>query len=244
MIYVMSDIHGDFEKYEKMLQKIKFRDADLLYILGDVIDRGKNSIKILSDMMMRSNVIPVLGNHEYAACVCLPKLLEEITDESIASLEEEDYRNLIEWSNIGGNTTIKELVKIPKEEREYILEYLEEFSLYEEVEVNGREFVLVHAGLEHFSPERPLDDYDLSELIFETPDYDKVYFEKKYLVTGHLPTRVIFARDQGLLLEEVPKEKYSDQIFQKNRHIAIDCGCSYGGKLGCLCLDTLEEFYV
>lgn len=27
-------------------------------------------------------------------------------------------------------------------------------------------------------------------------------------------------------------------------HISIDCGCAYGGRLGCICLDTMEEFYV
>ena len=35
------------------------------------------------------------------------------------------------------------------------------------------------------------------------------------------------------------------KIYQKGNLIDIDCGCIYpGGKLGCLCLDTMEEFYV
>ena len=50
--YVMSDIHGDYERYRKMLQLIRFKDTDTLYILGDIIDRGSNGIKILQDMMM------------------------------------------------------------------------------------------------------------------------------------------------------------------------------------------------
>lgn len=33
-------------------------------------------------------------------------------------------------------------------------------------------------------------------------------------------------------------------VHKKNNHIAIDCGASFGGKLGCICLDTLEEYYV
>ena len=40
MTYVMSDIHGEYEKYLKMLDLIGFRDEDELYVLGDVIDRG------------------------------------------------------------------------------------------------------------------------------------------------------------------------------------------------------------
>ena len=72
MIYVMSDIHGCFDKYQKMLRRIDFAPEDTLYVLGDVIDRGPDGIKILQDMMGRVNVFPILGNHEFTAAVCLP----------------------------------------------------------------------------------------------------------------------------------------------------------------------------
>ena len=67
MIYVMSDLHGDYKKYLQMIEKIKLNNDDLLYILGDVIDRGDDGLKILFDMMKRPNIIPLLGNHEYMA---------------------------------------------------------------------------------------------------------------------------------------------------------------------------------
>ena len=63
MIYVMSDLHGCYDMFLQMLEKIKFNNDDTLYILGDIIDRGDNGIKILLDIMKRSNVIPLLGNH-------------------------------------------------------------------------------------------------------------------------------------------------------------------------------------
>ena len=35
------------------------------------------------------------------------------------------------------------------------------------------------------------------------------------------------------------------KYFIKNNFIAIDCGaCFENGTLACLCLDTMEEFYV
>ena len=34
MIYAMSDLHGCYEKYIKLLEKIKFSNNDTLYILG------------------------------------------------------------------------------------------------------------------------------------------------------------------------------------------------------------------
>lgn len=112
-----------------------------------------------------------------------------------------------------------------------IVDYLGEFMLYEEVYVNDMRFVIVHAGLSNFAPDRPLEDYELYELIFESPDYGKVYFEDAYLVTGHLPT---------VAIKENPNPS---RIFIKNHHIAIDCGAAYNGSIGCICLDTMEEFY-
>ena len=112
------------------------------------------------------------------------------------------------------------------------MEYFGEFSLYEELTVEGREYVLVHAGLENFSPEKKLTEYALEEMILAWPDYDKVYFPGKYLVTGHTPTRLI------------PQNQGQDRIYQGNGHIAIDCGCAYGGPLGVFCLNDGREWYL
>ena len=242
--YVMSDIHGDYERYRKMLQLIQFKDTDTLYVLGDVLDRGPYGMKILQDMMLRPNVYPILGNHEYMASLCMKWLLQEVTEESVAQISPELMQGLTEWMNVGGEASISEFHKLSGEERGDIADYLAEFALYEEIKVNDKAFVLVHAGLQNFTPERPLESYDLSELIFYKPNYDKVYFSDKYLVTGHVPTRVAYAGEQGKLVEELLPEERKDCIFYKNNHIAIDCGCGFGGRLGCLCLDTLEEFYV
>ena len=231
MVYCISDIHGDFEAYSNLLEKINFSDRDMLYVLGDVIDRGKDSIKILFDMMMRPNVIPILGNHEYAAINCLRFLIQPITEENINDLDENIIQSLLEWQNIGGQATMDEFHKLDFEDKQAILEYLEEFELYDEVIVKGKSYVMVHAGLMNFSPERDLDDYELHELIFKCSDYERVYFEDKYLVTGHLPTKAI---------EINPKP---NEILRVNNHIAIDCGSGYDGKVGCICLDTGETFY-
>lgn len=235
MTYCVSDIHGNYEGYLKLLEKINLRDIDTLYVLGDVIDRGKGGIKILQDMMMRFNVIPILGNHEYMAIHCMKFLCQEITKESIKGLDEDIIRGLTEWQNVGGQATIDEFHKLTLEEKQDIIDYIEEFSLYEEINVKGKEYILVHAGLINFDPDRPLEDYHTYELIFKVPNYYQVYFPDKYLVTGHLPTRCIDGNDG------------QDKIFKENNHIAIDCGSGckgHGGRLGCICLDTGAEYYV
>lgn len=38
-------------------------------------------------------------------------------------------------------------------------------------------------------------------------------------------------------------EPPADMILRCGQQIAIDCACAFDGKLGCLCLETLEEIY-
>ena len=48
MIYAMSDIHGEYEKFITMIEKIKFMSQDELFVLGDVVDRGPKPVELLS----------------------------------------------------------------------------------------------------------------------------------------------------------------------------------------------------
>lgn len=230
--YVISDIHGNYDGYMKMLDQIRFSNKDILYVNGDVVDRGKHGIKILQHMMMHTNIYPILGNHDYMAYHCLKFLMQEISEENVDTLTSDRIQGILEWQSVGGSETRNEFKMLSIEEKQDIIDYFEEFSLYETASINGNDFVIVHAGLENFKKDKPLDAYQLHELIFTAPNYDKVYYEDKYLVTGHLPTR------------RIADNPNPDRIYRKNHHIAIDCGSGWGGALGCVCLDTLETFYI
>ena len=229
-VYVMSDLHGNYEGFMSILEQIHFSEADELYVDGDIVDRGRDGIKILQYMMMQPNIYPIIGNHEYALMQVLDFVTQEITEETIGKIDEKTLQNIIEYQNIGGQVTLDEFHKLSKEEQQDIMEYLEEFTAYEEITVSGKSFVIIHAGFINFNLNRRLDDYQLYELIFKAPDYEKVYFKDKYLVTGHLPTRAI-------------EGAKPDEIYIANNHIAIDCASGYGGKVGCIRLDDFNCFY-
>lgn len=234
MIYVIADIHGCYKEYRELLEKINFNDEDELFILGDVVDRGPEPIKVLQDMMMHPNVYPVLGNHEYMALTVLKKMTVEITEENFDNhLAGSDINAMLHWQSDGGNTTIQEFRKLSLEKKEEILEYLQEFSLYEEVSVGDKKFVLVHADLHGYEPGKALNDYELYDFIFYRADYTKRYFEdaNTVLVTGHTPTFLI--REDQLPL-----------VYEENGHIALDCGCVYGERLAAYCLNDGRVVYV
>ena len=237
MIYVMSDIHGHYEKYRAMLETIRFAADDTLYVLGDMLDRGPDGSKILLDMSARPNVVGLLGNHELLAASILPALLRAICQGEGQPLDRTEQKLMQEWIQNGGKASILEFLRLSGNEMETVLEYLSKLLAYKEVTVQGRRFVLVHAGLDHFSADRPLEEYGLEDLLFCRPDPGTAYFPDKTLVFGHTPTRLLYQQigEPGLL----------DRIFHRGTTIGIDCGCGHpNGRLGCLCLDTMEDFYV
>jgi serine/threonine protein phosphatase 1 len=231
--YVISDIHGEYDKFIALLQKIDLKDEDTLYILGDVLDRGPHPIKTLLKLMEMPNVICIVGNHELMALECLKFLSKEITEENVDRLDREMVENLANWQYNGSKPTIDEFRALSPDRRQDVIDFLGEFVIYEEVTVGTRDFLLVHAGLGNFSPEKEMEDYSLHDLIWERADYNTQYFNDKFVVTGHTPTQ---------LIEENPDPGY---IYKNNKHIAIDCGAHFpGGRLAAICLDTLEEYYV
>ena len=224
MTYAVSDIHGCYDKYTRLLEKINFSDEDTLYVLGDTVDRGPDGIKILLDMFERKNVIPLRGNHDHLAL----KLLRLTVDPGTVS---DDILELSKmWFTDGGTPTYKAFKALTKPEKKKLLSYMGTFFFFQDIEVGSQRFFLSHTVPE-MAKMQDMESFSLLEFVVGEPEYDKVYFEDRIIVTGHTPTALI-------------DEEYDGRIYKANNHIAIVCGAVFGSPLGCICLDTLEEFYV
>ena len=226
MIYAISDLHGCYDKYIKMLEKINFGAADTLYVLGDVIDRGDGGIDILLDMMQRPNVRPIIGNHESLAMGPIKNIV--LSPASAAVIRNTKAYQL--WMLSDGEPTEKAFRALDNKTQWAVIDYIESFSVYDEIAVGGRKFHLSHT-LPDYDPDKPIHDVSYLEFIYGQPDYEKEYAADTLFITGHTPTALI---DPG----------YKGRICRKHNHIAIDCGAAFDGPLGCICLDTLDEIYV
>lgn len=40
MRYIVSDVHGEYDLFVRLLKRISFSEEDKMYICGDVIDKG------------------------------------------------------------------------------------------------------------------------------------------------------------------------------------------------------------
>lgn len=96
-VYVISDIHGNYDLFMELLKKIKFSGKDTLYVLGDVVDRGPHPIKVLHKLMEMPNAFCLVGNHELMAIRCLEFLMQEITEDSIEHMNEGMIQGISEW---------------------------------------------------------------------------------------------------------------------------------------------------
>ena len=226
MTYVMSDIHGEYTKYAKMLKKIKFSESDELYILGDIVDPAKKqSVKILQDMRTRPNVHPIWGENDITAFDIISKTYPSISPENA---DFEFIKQISRWT-----TMLRGVDNIPQEEIVELLKYIKSFKLFVTLTVDGQDFVLVHGSI----PLEKVKDRTLRshahEMVTSSPDYSRHYFDDAFLVTGHTPTFNI-------------GEEWRGKIYRANGHIAIDCGagCSTGMPLGCIRLEDFSEFYV
>lgn len=232
MTYVIADIHGCYNTYLSLLEKIGFSEEDTLFVLGDAMDRGPEPIKVIKDLMDRPNVCYILGNHDMMMLDVMEHLAVDISEDSLDALTTDLMERYSHWLGEGGDETAAQFQKLSPMERADILDFLRETPLYETVEHDGCLYILVHAGLGNFSPHKELEDYAPYELVWERPDYQRAYFPdgRIVVVTGHTPTPLIRKDRQPLM-------------YRGNGHIAIDCGCVFGGFLAAYCIETGEVTY-
>ena len=208
-VYVCSDLHGEYEVYKAITEEIK--ENDKLYILGDVIDRGEDGIKILKDVMKRKDKGQVeffIGNHEYM-------MLQALNGNDI---QKDNWIN-----NNGGKTTLNEFEKLPTKEQDEIKDFLLDSLVYKQVETNGQQFHLVHAKsiqedtMEKSKKVREMldrkEDKKIEEAVWSRAgqDYDEKEIARKgvFTIIGHTPTK-------------------SERVEYRKGYLNIDCGVSAG----------------
>ncbi len=225
MTYIISDIHGRIDRFHNILNQIHFSESDILYVLGDVIDRNPDGIAILSEIIKTENIVMLLGNHEYMMLNVMCALIDG-TDEKL-------MEDLGLWYLNGGEVTQRVFQRLTIDEQIRILNYLKGLPLNLEITVAGKDYLLIHG-----SPEAAfvLGNSEFTDVtayaVWNRFDpFVENSFIGKTVVCGHTPT-VLFTH-------KMPME-----VFINGNCICMDCGCAFpDGRLGCLCLETGEIIY-
>lgn len=64
-LFFVSDVHGELDKLNQLLDSVSFSDQDILVCCGDLIDRGSKSLETLEFFLAKDNTFFVQGNHDY-----------------------------------------------------------------------------------------------------------------------------------------------------------------------------------
>ena len=235
MFYVTSDIHGNMARYRSLMSKIDLKPDDTLYVLGDVIDRHPDGIKILLEIMDSENIKMLLGNHEYM-------MLNALRPSPKTNIFEK-VENVRLWHNNGGMVTHDAFINETLETKDRIICFLKDLPINIDIEVNGKKFKLVHADSLTRYPSfckvhRRFNPYsDRTEFAvwnrWEIGDSKPCNYT---MIFGHTPT--------NNYQYHIPFS-----IYKNGNVIGVDCGAGlplgrqHGPRLACLRLDDMAEFY-
>ncbi len=230
MTFVVSNLYGRLDKFEKLIKKISFKDSDTMYILGNIVDFGEQSIELVNDLSTRYNVYSVLGEHDYKAYLLLSEFDRMLKECGVPSAS--FSKDMIAWAQDGGQATLEAFKNADADEKEGFLDYLSDLPVFEEVTLkNGKEFVLTCRGIDNFNKDTDLYDYELDDFMNGYIDIEKTYFNDRIMVVGYLD------------YEHTPAGRVG-KVNAKSNNIALACDMSENDDVVCVCLETNDEYYV
>lgn len=238
-ILVTSDIHGHLSFLKKVLEKANYSDDDILIIVGDIVEKGPESLNTLRYVMKlceKGNVIPLIGNVDAWRLY----MIDGICAESVQGF----YDNLLGLRSWHGTSFFDEMTNelgyicecpedILKSKKEVVRHFKAEFDFLSALPtvVETQNYIFVHGGLR----DKKLDD-NCKRNLFELLKYDNFMSTElcfdKYVVVGHWPVTL-----------------YGDKIAQLNpiinkeqRIISIDGGCGVKeyGQLNLLIIPNID----
>lgn len=216
---VISDIHGELDKFDQLLEKADYDvKTDQLILLGDYIDRGPNPRGVLTRVMelKEQSAIVLRGNH----------------DEMMVAVADQEPDAWERWEKNGAIHTLKsydssiEKMEIPDSDtfRQHV-SFIKKMDYYYQTD----DYIFVHAGVD---PDIPVEETDPFILIWIREPFHHGYHGEKTVVFGHTPTAYFHGKGKHGV------------YYGKNNIIGIDGGAVYGGQLNCLELETNHVYSV
>lgn len=247
-MYVISDLHGCYDRLMKMLEIIEFTKEDHLIVAGDLMDRGNQNKEIFEWMMNAPNNIEfILGNHDQEFMMNVDFLLGfmwTINDLQDAYEEAKKRRYFFDRYR-----TLEKLIMVDKVSAEQIQTWADrilEFPFYKKLEIDEKKFVVVHAAY--------VEGEQLEELKQYGEDEEHIYiWERERTFTFGCPDTTIIYGHTPTISESLMYTGGIVHIMERPedhcRFIDIDCGAVFmgqypGANMACIRLEDEKIFYL
>ena len=220
---LVGDIHGCFNEWEQLMEAVCFDSTkDLLILLGDLMDRGKDSYKVfckavLLQEQMQERFVLIKGSHE-----------RFLLDEHLSL----PYKLL--WPLIGK----QEAVRSFKQQGRSMDESIPWFKKYCRPYYEADAFQCVHAGV----TSEKLSENDDYTLFMDHRCARQNQYTGKLTITGHVVSKEPMYYDgSGKKGQPLP---YNQRMpLPETGCICIDTGCAEGNKLTAMVIEG-EEYYL
>ena len=251
--YAVADIHGCYYDWIQLKERIEKEDTNAKFILlGDIIDRGKYQLHMLSwdysNITIDGKYQMIIGNHEDEKVQWYDNYLTPIISTyefesrrfSLDEVEPDRYN----FSTIFGDSDIGfgEFCKY--------IRWFRTLPYYKDIHVNGNRFILAHANIPYsiinsdYSLKNNLSDSEKDYIIWnrDISGFNKI--PNTYLIHGHTPT----ISESAFPFGKCNKNELGKIVKTQNRY-NIDCGIVFksnysNANLAALRLDDFKEFYL
>lgn len=164
----IGDVHGHYDALMLLFEAIEPSQDDLVYFLGDLIDRGPKSSQVV-DFVVKNNYPCLRGNHE--------EMLLDVFRQGSKSITA-----LNAWLYSGGQSTLASYGEdgITQEH----IEWMEQLPLY----LDLGDVWLVHAGVD---PGLEIEEQAEEQFCWIRDKFHRIsepYFANKTIITGHTIT--------------------------------------------------------
>lgn len=236
-ILMISDVHGHADGLRSILREAHFSSNDVLIIVGDLIEKGPQSLdtlRLVMDLCRTHTVYPLMGNVDLWRLEYLqsgdPSVWQEMAANSLQAMEWWGGSLLHEmcWEmgvQLTKDTQMAPL--IPPFQRRFAPEI--EFLSHLPTLLETQRMIFVHGGLPHENL-AALEGTNAYSLL----KFDNFYTAtdlsfSKYVVTGHTPA-VLYSKTYPIFLPVIDRQR---------RIISLDggCGVKAEGQLNLLAFD-------
>lgn len=174
-IAVISDIHGNMQALEAVLDDIKKEKCEKIFCLGDLAMAGPEPVKTV-ELIKKLYENSKAGNFE---------LIQGNTDEMIGNYSPEIFEKVKSSFPIMANALKNDAEIMPEE----LKKFLKELTKQKELEIEGVKILLVHGSPrkndENISPDLPIEKVE--EIIAGT-DADVIFCGHTHIPCGYQTT--------------------------------------------------------
>ena len=208
-VWVIGDVHGYFGTLEALLQKLELEEGDAVVMLGDLIDRGPESAKIVRHVRRTERIHSIRGNHE--------QMMIQGFDES--SFFRDRSMDSIAWFRNGGNHTEASYIALYGDGVEVLnaassdVEWMEGLP----TEIVLRDWRMVHAG---YDQNLDVEDQDEGMHMYARRQFytsRNPIDPKRTILFGHTPTHKHLHQDDS----KAGEAWFSDVRLEDGRPMAI-----------------------